>query len=615
MKLGAKLLLLLCFATSTFLAFFLSSQQDSTSCYLCRTYRLRSRREWKLTGGNHSATNATLHRAMYTVKAATYAKFSNNANATSEKHVAISTPPSKHTTDINATTTQQYTAYTSEKHVANSTPTSKRCNSRPSKGLRDLEMLHKFLSKKDYRERELNKQFPSANPEKGWLVFRNVNIKNRDGTGHYNIHKRANRSNCTMLKRNSYTWDPHAKECMMVVPVEGRMLSLFEIGRVSSCKLGSNDCNLYVKALGSMFKRFDGYARDCEEIVKNGKISTQYPDHRKLPSDEHPPRVIVSLTTIPSRFQNAEGIVYTIRSVVFGQIMQPDCVWIAVPKISRRFKKPYPATSNLLKKIEHESHGRFAILPCEDFGPATKLIPALKSARPNDIVITIDDDSIYMPWAIGNLVKHSVRANSNAILAHLGYDLKPNGVPRHPNFKYIPYQYEAKTLTQAQFIAGLAGVLYKRKYFFNSELTDIFLNSSSSIRNISGEQQWGYVKFNSFLEAAMEVDDFKNGRFVDDDYISGIASTMKVPCFVVPATVDVGFGIVWHQVTEANALSSGTNKHKNIERQFRLISNFKKFGLLPLSCGSTAHLGNGVNRSRNGLVNLMQEWHKNHACV
>ena len=43
--------------------------------------------------------------------------------------------------------------------MANSTPTSKRCNSRPSKGLRDLEMLHKFLSKKDYREKELNKQF------------------------------------------------------------------------------------------------------------------------------------------------------------------------------------------------------------------------------------------------------------------------------------------------------------------------------------------------------------------------------------------------------------------------------------------------------------------------
>ena len=107
----------------------------------------------------------------------------------------------------------------------------------------------------------------------GWLVFRNINIKNRDGTGHYNIHKRANRSECAMLAENSYTWDPHAKECMMVVPVEGRMLSLFEIGRVSSCKLGSNDCNLYVKALGTMFKRFDGYARDCEEIVKNGKIA------------------------------------------------------------------------------------------------------------------------------------------------------------------------------------------------------------------------------------------------------------------------------------------------------------------------------------------------------
>ena len=98
------------------------------------------------------------------------------------------------------------------------------------------------------------------------------------------------------------------------------MLSLFEIGRASSCKLGSNACNLYVKALGAMLKRFDGYARDCEEMVKNGKISSQYPDHKEVPNDEYPPRVIVSLTTIPSRFENAEGIAYTIRSVVFGPL-------------------------------------------------------------------------------------------------------------------------------------------------------------------------------------------------------------------------------------------------------------------------------------------------------
>ena len=109
----------------------------------------------------------------------------------------------------------------------------------------------------------------------------------------------------------------------------------------------------------------------------------------------------------------------------------------------------------------------------------------------------------------------------------------------------------------------------------------------------------------------MEVDDFKNGRFVDDDYISGIASTMKVPCFVVPATVDVGFGIVWHQVTEVMT----ELKNKNIERQFRLISNFKKFGLLPLSCGSTANVDSDVERSRNVLVKLKRMAQKPYLCI
>ena len=53
--------------------------------------------------------------------------------------------------------------------------------------------------------------------------------------------------------------------------------------------------------------------------------------------------------------------------------MQADYVSIAVPRLAAD-SKPYPAAPSILKQIELESHGRFAILPCEDFGPATKLI-------------------------------------------------------------------------------------------------------------------------------------------------------------------------------------------------------------------------------------------------
>ena len=73
--------------------------------------------------------------------------------------------------------------------------------------------------------------------------------------------------------------------------------------------------------------------------------------------------------------------------------------------------------------MERESNGRYSVLTCEDFGPATKLIPALQHARSNDIVITADDDSLYQPWVIGNLVRTSVEKAPNSIVSHIGYKL------------------------------------------------------------------------------------------------------------------------------------------------------------------------------------------------
>ena len=104
------------------------------------------------------------------------------------------------------------------------------------------------------------------------------------------------------------------------------------------------------------------------------------------------------------------------------------------------------------------------------------------------------------------------------------------------------------------------------------------------IDNAEGEQRRKKLKFTSFLEAALETDQFIEGRYVDDDYISGIASVMGVSRIITPACDNCGYGVIWSQVTEANALSSGHNKDKNIERQFHVISNFQKLNLLPTAC-------------------------------
>ncbi len=471
----------------------------------------------------------------------------------------------------------------------------KRCNAYPSKKFKVLASVHRIFNQhintnnSKSIEGMIKQKFPSFVFEKGWLTLTNINIKNRNGRGHSNVYKKENRSNCQQGK-NSYTWDSHAKECMYPVPQTNRMLALIELGHSTACKFNSNACKIFLKAIGDMFHRLEALEKQCVDIVKSGKISTHFPDHRSFNNlgtveneNEAPSRIIVSMTTIPSRFENADAITKAIKSVLFDQVMNADIVWISVPKISRRFGNAYPPVPPKLKKLERESNGRFSVLTCEDFGPATKLIPALQHARPNDIVITADDDSLYQPWVIGNLVRTSVEKAPNSIVSHIGYKLK-GGKPRHPNFQYYSLQWHAKKLREVDFIAGLGAVLYKRRFFFNAELSKIFQTSEILIDNAEGEQRRKNLKFTSFLEAALETDQFIEGRYVDDDYISGIASVMGVSRIITPACDDCGYGVIWSQVTEANALSSGHNKDKNIDRQFHVISNFQKLNLLPTAC-------------------------------
>ena len=90
---------------------------------------------------------------------------------------------------------------------------------------------------------------------------------------------------------------------MFIVSQHGQMLSLIEPGRISACKLGSKDCKIYNDAVGEMFDRFQKYETECHDLVKSGKLSMHFPDHRsnsvKIQNVlDAPPRVIA-----PVRYQ------------------------------------------------------------------------------------------------------------------------------------------------------------------------------------------------------------------------------------------------------------------------------------------------------------------------
>ena len=68
--------------------------------------------------------------------------------------------------------------------------------------------------------------------------------------------------------------------------------------------------------------------------------------------------------------------------------------------------------------------------------------------------------------------------------------------------------------------------------------------------------------------------DFPEGKFVDDDYISGVAASHFVKIYAVPGPMESFYANTPLQSTEANALSSGSNKETNIQRQSELLTRF-----------------------------------------
>lgn len=104
-------------------------------------------------------------------------------------------------------------------------------------------------------------------------------------------------------------------------------------------------------------------------------------------------KVVISLTTIPSRFDKLGQILPV--------LVEQTCheVWVNIPRRYNRF----PDWDGQVPEILHDK----VIInrDCEDFGPGTKFIgPALK-LLPDDLIIYVDDDTMYDPHLAKNLLK------------------------------------------------------------------------------------------------------------------------------------------------------------------------------------------------------------------
>lgn len=117
--------------------------------------------------------------------------------------------------------------------------------------------------------------------------------------------------------------------------------------------------------------------------------------------------VVVTLTTLPSRIPRIE---LTLKSLL-QQRVSPAEIRLNVPKFSKREGVAYgiPAPWRALQCIR--------IVECDDFGPATKLIPALNDSAEDQRLLVVDDDRIYRPTFVEDMTARSDRFPDAAVAA------------------------------------------------------------------------------------------------------------------------------------------------------------------------------------------------------
>lgn len=114
---------------------------------------------------------------------------------------------------------------------------------------------------------------------------------------------------------------------------------------------------------------------------------------------------VVCLTSIPGRLPRLEP---TLKSLL-AQDLAPARIRVHLPDFSIREQRAYevPAWLSALRGVE--------VVRGPDHGPATKLIPALDAFAPDQPLIVVDDDMIYPPTLVQDLMANATRHPAAAI--------------------------------------------------------------------------------------------------------------------------------------------------------------------------------------------------------
>ena len=174
-------------------------------------------------------------------------------------------------------------------------------------------------------------------------------------------------------------------------------------------------------------------------------------------------RVVVSLTTLPDRYDHVAAVV----TMLEAQTYPISAIYLGLPAEAARLKILYPPLPEQLVT-------RLTVVPLmTDYGPVCKLAGALLVEKdPTTLIITVDDDAVYASNLVETIVKHATDFPGCAVCGSgllLGAGIAGTAVSsslagwrdwRHTTGFVVPE--DGRNIDA---IIGVSGVGYRRGFF------------------------------------------------------------------------------------------------------------------------------------------------------
>lgn len=193
--------------------------------------------------------------------------------------------------------------------------------------------------------------------------------------------------------------------------------------------------------------------------VEAARVARVRARSRSAPLRPRLPGVVVSLTSFPARVDKA----WIAIESILGQDEPPDQVVLVLAEDEFEGR----TLSRNLRRLQRRGV-EIRWIP-RSLRSYNKLLP-VRAAFPDSIIITVDDDVIYQPWAVSRLIASSL-AHPGTVIGHRGWELRVEGdrLARYSTWERA----SSTTPSEHVFLTGVGGVLYPPDLLPGELLSDV----------------------------------------------------------------------------------------------------------------------------------------------